>query len=97
MNPYRIIIRLEEEPRSVELEIAAPLGTRSIDPLDEVLERCGVRAVGKVVFDTSRFTVFLAKLVEGNRQPLDAERIGATLDAIRRKLSVNVRERSLAA
>jgi hypothetical protein len=97
MNPYRITIRLEEEPRSVELEIAAPLGTRTIEPLDEVLERSGVRAIGKVVFDTSRYTVFLAKLVEGNRRPLEAERIGATLDTIRRSLSANVRERSLAA
>lgn len=97
MSPYRVIIRLKEEPRAVELEITTPRGTRSIDPVDEALLCCGVRAIKKVVFETSSHSVFVAKLVEGNQAALSAERVGQVLDTIRRNLSAAVSERSRAA
>jgi hypothetical protein len=99
MNPYRIVIRLSEEPRMVELEIAAPLGTQSLDPVDSALTSCGVRAVGKIAFDTVNHSVFLARLVEGNHVPLDSDRIGEVLDVIRRNLDADAlrNSRSLAA
>lgn len=99
MDHYRTIIRLTEEPRTVELEIITPLGTRSLEPVDEALLCCGVRAIGKSAFDTVKHSVFLAKLVEGNRSPLEADRIGHVLDVIRLHLRKSTEQsgRSLAA
>jgi hypothetical protein len=91
------MIRLAEEPRAVELEVAAPLGTRSLEPLDETLRAVGARAVGKVAFSTARCEVLVAKLVEANGRPLDAERVGVVLDAVRCSLSAFIPSQARAA
>lgn len=82
-----MIVRLAEEPRAVELEIAAPLGMRTVAPFDDTLNAVGARTLGMVVFTTASRVVLRAKLVESNGQPLDPNRIGLVLEALRKRLT----------
>lgn len=86
MKHHRIIVRLAEEPRAVELEIAAPIGTPTVGPFERALAVARVETQGLVVFATASHVVLLANLVEANGERLSANRIGSFIEAVRAQL-----------
>ncbi|MGC4068515.1 MAG: hypothetical protein QM784_28475 [Polyangiaceae bacterium] len=79
-------IRLSNEPRAVELEIASPLGTHLRGPLDEALTDARTRALGTVSYATSSHHVLRTKLVGMDGAALDDTSIGRVLEALRARL-----------
>jgi len=86
MKQHRIIVRLAEEARAFELEIAAPIGTPTIGPFERALAVAGVEALSSVVFNTASHVVLVANLVEANGEILTANRIGSFIEAVRTQL-----------
>jgi len=97
MNQHQFIVRLAEEPRAVELEVAAPVGIKTIGPIDSALLAVGAKALDTVIFSTSSHVILRAKLVESDGSPLDANRIGSVLEAIRINLAANAEDTARAA
>lgn len=87
MKQHKIIARLAAEPRAVELEIAAPIGTPTVVPFERALEMTGVKALSTAIFKTVSHVVLVAKLVEDDGEPLDARRTARVIEAIRMQLS----------
>jgi hypothetical protein len=92
MKQHKIIARLGAEPRAVELEIAAPIGTPTVAPFERALEATGVTALSTAIFKTASHVVLVASLVEANGAPLESHRIGAIIEAVRKQLTSPVAE-----
>lgn len=92
MKQYRIIARLAAEPRAVELEVAAPIGTPMAAPFERSLELTGVKALSTAIFKTVSHVVLVAKLVEDDGEPLDARRTARTIEAVRTQLNARFAE-----
>jgi hypothetical protein len=83
-----MIIRLSNEPRAVELEIASPLGMHLHEPLDEALSCARTLALGTVSYKTSSHVVLRTKLVGMDGAAIDDTSIGRVLEALRARLIV---------
>jgi len=92
MKHHKIIARLAAEPRAVELEIAAPIGTPTVSPFERALELTGVKALSTAIFKTASHVVLIATVVEENGDQLDAGRIAKLIAAVRDQLSVRAYE-----
>lgn len=89
MNNHKIIARLAAEPRAVELEIAAPIGTPTVAPFERALESTGAKALSTALFKTVSHVVLVAKLVEDDGEPLDDRRTARVIAAIREELNAS--------
>lgn len=84
MNTSKIIVRLEAEERTAELEVMVPHDSREIDGLENTLSRLGMRASSKLQISTPRYRIARVKFAELDGSPLVATRVMQVLRAVRK-------------
>lgn len=85
MNTSKIIVRLEAEERTAELEMMVPHGSREIEGIETAIDRIGMRATRKVEVSTPRYRVTRLKVAELDGSMLGATRVMQVLRAVRRR------------
>jgi hypothetical protein len=97
MNTSKIIVRLDAEQRSAELEIMVPHSMPRMEGLATTLRQIGLRTTQSLDISTSRFRVTRMKLAERNGATMEQSRVMEILCAVREQESTSARFTSRAA
>lgn len=85
MNTSKIIVRLEAEERTAELEMMVPHGSREIEGIETAIRRIGMLTTRRVDVSTPKYRVTRLKVAELDGSVLGSTRVMQVLRAVRRR------------
>lgn len=85
MNTSRIIVRLDEEQRTAELEVMTPHRSPRIQGMDVALRQIGVLQFQTVELWTSRHSITLTKVAESDGSRLAPGRVMQILSVVQER------------
>ncbi len=85
MNTSRIIVRLDEEQRTAELEVMTPHRSPRIQGMDVALRQIGVLPFQTVELSTSRHSITLTKVAESDGSRLVPGRVMQILCVVQQR------------
>lgn len=83
MNASKIIVRLDAEQRTAELEVMTLRSRPRVDGLGHALEQIGLRPLRTLELDTSRYRITRSRLAERDGSLLTGTRVMQILCAAR--------------
>lgn len=81
MNTSKIMVRLDAEARTAELEVMVPHGSQEVRGLENAVYRIGMHPACRIEISTPRYRVTRLKVSELDGSPLGATRVMQLLRA----------------